>query len=166
MKAFGVQGDLVVLPMTDDPGRFRKARTLFVGREGAVPEEIGVERAVVEPRGVRLRLRGVGDRTAAERLVGKLLFVDARHRIRLPRGRYFVHEIIGLAVVDDERGPMGVVCDVIKYPAHDVYVVDRGGRQYMIPAVREFVRAVDLETRTLRVRLIEGMADESGAEEA
>lgn len=160
-KAFGIRGELIVLPMTDAPERFLRLKQLFVGTEEATARAMTVAWARVEPRGVRLKLEDVDDRDAAERLVGSLTFVDARHRIRLAPGRYFIHDIVGLTVVDETRGVVGTVHDVVKYPAHDVYVVGFHDREYMIPAVKEFIRNIDLAARRLTVRLIEGMTDET-----
>lgn len=159
-KAFGIHGELIVLPMTDAPERFRRLKQLFVGTDEETAGEMAVAWARVEPRGIRLKLQGVDDRNAAERLVGSLLFIDARQRIRLAKGHYFIHDVVGLTVVDETRGVVGTVHDVLKYPAHDVYVVGFHDREYMIPAVKEFIRNIDLSSRQVTVRLIEGMADE------
>ncbi|HEX9005712.1 MAG TPA: ribosome maturation factor RimM [Bacteroidota bacterium] len=160
-KAFGVRGELIVLPMTDAPQRFRRLKQLLVGTDEETTAEMAVAGVRIEPRGIRLKLEGIDDRDAAERLVGSLLFVDADHRIRLPKGRYFIHDIVGLTVVDETRGVVGTVHDVLKYPAHDVYVVAFHDREYMIPAVKEFIRDIDLPSGRLTVRLIEGMTDEN-----
>ena len=80
--------------------------------------------------------------------------------MKLPRGRYFVHQIVGLTVLDQHSAVVGRVRDVLKLPAHDVYVVEREGRELMIPAVREFVRGIDPESGIVRVHLIEGMVEE------
>ena len=123
--------------------------------------EIGtyVEKAVVSPRGIRLKLRGIDDRNAAGRIRGKILFVDEAHRAKLSKGQYFVHDVLGLAVREEGGGDLGTVADILRYPASDIYVVrgDRG--EILIPAVKEFVRSVDLGTRTMTVRLIEGMTE-------
>lgn len=157
VKAIGIAGEVVVQPMTDFPARFRKLRLLWMGRDNASAAATAVEKAVVSPRGIRLKLKGIDDRTAADRLRGNLLFVDEAHRAKLPPGRYFVHDVLGLAVCDEGGGDLGTVADVLRYPASDVYVV-RGARgEILIPAVKEFIRSVDLAGRRMTVRLIEGM---------
>ena len=117
----------------------------------------------VSGRGVRLKLAGIDDRDAADRARGKILFVDEAHRAKLAKGQYFVHDVLGLAVREEGGSDLGTVADVLRYPASDVYVIrgDRG--EILIPAVKEFIRSVDLETRTMTVRLIEGMVPEVGA---
>lgn len=96
-------------------------------------------------------------RTAAEALKGQLLFVDEQHRVRLPAGKYFVHDVLGLEVRDDLGRALGTVADVLHTPANDIYVVRGDAHEFMIPAVREFIEAIDLERRTMTVHLIDGL---------
>ena len=159
VKGFGIRGHVVVQPMTDMPARFSRLKTVWMGKDTHHVTRQGVELAVIEPRGVRLKLEGIDDRTAADALRGTLLFVAEAEAIRLPKGHVFVHELLGMIVNDDEGHSLGTVADVLKYPANDVYVVRDGMREIMIPAVREFVRAIDTRTRTVTVHLIEGMAE-------
>jgi 16S rRNA processing protein RimM len=160
VKPFGVRGEVVVEPLTDDPDRFAALRTVLVGEHATAGRRMKVERVRPTGRGVRLALEGVGDRSAAEGLRGQFLFVPPDERIRLPEGRHFVHTLIGLAVVSEQGEPLGSLVEVLKLPAHDVYVV-RGERgEMMIPAVEEFVRRIDPAAGVITVRLIEGMSPE------
>ncbi len=159
VKAIGIAGDVVVKPMTDFPERFRRLKVLWIGAESCAVTEAGIEKAAVSGRGIRLKLRGIDDRNAAERIRGKILFIEEARAVKLPPGEYFIHDVLGLSVRDEGGGDLGTVADVLRYPASDVYVI-RGNRgEILLPAVKEFVRSVDLGTRTMVVRLIEGMAE-------
>ena len=160
VKAFGIRGEVVIRIYTDSTSRFRRLKEVHLGRDAAASAAMRVERVAVEARGVRLKLAGVDSRTAAEALVGSLLFVDEGHRMPLPRGRFFVHEVVGLRVCDEEGRDLGTVREVLKMPAQDVYVIERHGREVMIPAVKEFVREIDPAAGIMRVRLIEGLLEE------
>ncbi len=160
VKAFGVRGEVVVECLADSPDRFRTVHAVLLGPDAATARPTRVLRAAIEPRGVRISLRDVADRTSAERLVGHFLFVDARHRAKLPPSRFFVHQVVGLTVLDQNSAVVGHVRDVLKLPAHDVYVVERHGHEVLIPAVREFIRSIEPESGVIRVQLIEGMAEE------
>jgi len=161
VKVFGVRGDVIVQPMTDFPGRLRRARALWIGTDTHAALETRVERVAVSPRGIRLKLRGIDDRSAAEGLRGKLLFIDEGHAAPLKKGEFFVHDILGLTVRSETGVDLGTVADVLRYPASDVYVVRGPAGEIMIPAVREFVLSVDIAARTMTVRLIEGMTERS-----
>jgi len=159
VKAYGIKGEIVVRPLTDSPGRFKSIHRLYVGRSSEAVHESSVEWVMVQPRGVRMKLAAVNDRNAAERLIDSLLFVDEQTRMRPPRGTYFAHDLLGLRVVDQDGREIGTVTDVLKHSAHDIYVIDAQGREVMVPAVKEFISAIDLNSRTMRVKLIEGMLE-------
>jgi len=159
VKAFGVKGEVVVQSFTDSPARFQKLAGVSMGTDAANATPVTVRCTSAEPRGVRLKIDGVEDRTAAEGVVGALLFVDDTGRAPLPRGRYYVHEIIGLRAEDEAGRPLGTVEDVLKYPAHDVYVIRGAQGEILVPAVKVFVRSIDLAHGRMRVRLIEGMVE-------
>jgi len=164
VKAFGVHGDVVVRPMTDDPGRFTATRRVFLGRyaeaiagTGALADEATIEAVQVDGRGVRLHLSTVPDRTAAEKSVGLLVMIPKDERLPLEDGRYYVDDLIGLAAMSPAGERLGTLADVMRMPGHDVYVIHDNGTEFMVPAVKEFVKAVDLTARTVTIELIEGM---------
>jgi 16S rRNA processing protein RimM len=113
----------------------------------------------VQPRGVRLKLATVKDRNAAERLIDSLLFVDEQTRVRPESGSYFTHDLLGLRVVDQSGHEIGKMREVLKFPAHDIYVIDVRGRELMVPAVKEFITSIDLTSNTMKVKLIDGMLE-------
>ncbi|MBK7258878.1 MAG: 16S rRNA processing protein RimM [Ignavibacteriae bacterium] len=164
VKAFGVRGDLIVRPMTDEPERFSATRRVFLGRQadvlagtGTVVEETTIEESQIDGRGVRLHLASVPDRTAAEKSVGLLVLIPKEERLSLEDGRYYVDDLIGLTVQSVSGERFGTLADVMRLPGHDVYVVRDNGTEFMIPAVKEFIKVVDLAARTVTVELIEGM---------
>jgi 16S rRNA processing protein RimM len=160
VKAFGVRGEIVVQSFSDSPKRFARLRRAWLGRNPSEIHEVEIRVTSIEPRGVRVRLMGVEDRSAAASLVGSYLFVGPKERVKVPPGRHFIHEIVGYEVVDAERGAIGRLRGVLKLPAQDVYVVSRRGRDVLIPAVREFVVGIDSDTKSIQVRLIDGMLEE------
>jgi 16S rRNA processing protein RimM len=159
-KVFGIKGEVVVRPMSASPERFTNLKHVYLG---SGPDDVlaaGVEYTRVEDRGVRIRFRGLPDRTTVEPFVGALIFVDEHQLIKPKKGSHFIHDIVGLRVVDEHNREIGVVKDVLKYPAQDVYVINQDGREWMIPAVKEFVRSIDVSARTMKVHLIEGMMEQ------
>ena len=122
-KAFGLHGEVVILPMTESPDRFKKLKRVYLGRNAEEANGFTIEYSRVESKGVRVKLVETKDRTSAEPLVGSLIFVDEKQRITPESGAYFIHDVVGLAVVDEHNNNLGIVKDVIRLPAQDVYVV-------------------------------------------
>lgn len=158
-KAIGIRGEVIVRPMTDERNRFKKLKRVFVGRTEQSVVEAAVQHVDVRGRGIRLKLRDVQNKTEAAKIVGALLFVNEGDRIRLPRGTYFIHDVLGIRVLDEEGNDVGVVKDVMRLPAQDVYVIENGGNEIMVPAVNEFIKEIDVDRKLMRVKLIEGMRE-------
>lgn len=165
VKAFGIKGEIIIEPLTDMPERFRSLRRVLLVSETAAkgladekPVVTEVTAVQIEARGIRMSLACAPDRTAAEALVGKLVMIPQEEVVTLPPGTFFVHQVIGYRAVDEHGATLGTLADVLRFPAHDVYVITADGEQdLMVPAVREFVKAIDSATRTITVRVIEGM---------
>lgn len=135
-------------PLTDFFERFDPGNVLLIQ---------GVEREITGARlqneRLVLQLDGITDRTAAENLQWEYLEADEELDVELDEDEYFSADLIGMRVVTEEGEVLGEVEKVLPYPAHDLLVVDG----IMIPAVKEFVKQVDVKGRRMVVHLIEGM---------
>ena len=101
------------------------------------------------------RLEGVEDINAAMALKGKTVEI-LRADAHMKDGEFFVQDILGFTVVDEDGHTVGKLVDAFETPASMLYVV-RGESEHLIPAVREFILGIDAESEQIRVHLIEGM---------
>jgi 16S rRNA processing protein RimM len=156
-KVFGVKGEVKVHSYSRKLDEFEALDSVLVGKreEGAVRREI--EKVVARGNDIYVKFRDISDRNASELLVGHFLFVEKSQRKRLASGEYFVDDFLGLEVRDSGNNFLGVVKEVLNYPAHDVYVVRAGGVDVMVPAVKEIIRSVDLKNRTMIIDPPEGL---------
>ena len=88
-------------------------------------------------------------------LKGKTVTVD-REDVRLPKGRFFVQDILGARVVDERGNEIGRLVDVLERPAQNIYVV-QGETEHLIPAVPAFILNPDAEAVVITVHMIEGL---------
>jgi 16S rRNA processing protein RimM len=158
-KVFGVKGEVKVHSYSRSYDEFEKLRFVLAGKSDDKVVERTIEK--VSPRGndIYIKFQDVNDRNASEALVGHFLFVEETARKRLAPGEFFVDDIIGMFVYDLQKKMLGVVRDVVRYPAHDVYVVKTGRGEVMVPAVADIVRAVDVKNRTIMIDPPEGLFD-------
>ncbi|EKP93698.1 16S rRNA processing protein RimM [Thermaerobacter subterraneus DSM 13965] len=147
--------------MSDDPRRLQPGLEVLVAPPDGGPLRADrVEWARPHGRFWRVKLAGCPDRTAAEALRGGRLQVPEDQVPPLPPGRYYVFQLVGLDVVDSGGRKVGQVRDVLRYPANDVIVVEGdGGREFLIPAIRQAVEAVDLERGRLVLGDLPGLLD-------
>ena len=152
VSTHGIAGEVKILPWCDGPEFLKEFDTFYI--EGtAYP----VEQARVHKNMLLCKLSGVNDMNAAQVMKNKVVCID-RSDARIPEGRVFISDLIGLPVYADGQ-EIGVLKDVYTGPANDVYIV-KGEKEYMIPAVSEFREDVNVDEGYVRVRLIEGMAVE------
>ena len=107
---------------------------------------------------VALLLETVDTVEKATDLVGNELFVKEENMPKLEKGNYYLKDLIGLAVTDVNVGELGELTNVFFTGANDVYEITAGdGKTSLIPAVREFVKEIDINKKIMTVELIEGM---------
>ncbi len=160
----GIQGEMVIDPLTDDPNRFSGLKRVLLSK-GEKTARFEVEQIRVGPKTKRLKqkvllkLKGVESPEEARKLVGSFLEIEKEDLIRLPKGRYFIFDVIGLKVMTTENRQVGTVKEVISLPANDVYVVEGVEKQYDIPAIKEVVKKIDLEKKEMIIEPKEGLLD-------
>ena len=171
LRAHGTGGEVSCEIVTEFPQRFRRTKRLFLvppagpGRgeplAGATPRAYGVNRARITPHGghsgVILSLDGVPDRDAAEALRGWLVQVPEGEAWKLPSGRFYWHQIVGLRVVTTEGEELGTVSEILETGANDVYVVKGSGGERLIPAIKQVVTEIAPDRGEMVVSLIPGM---------
>jgi len=158
IRPHGIRGEVVVEVTTDAPERFAPGSTLDVG-DPASPVPYTVAGSRPHQGRLLVTLDGIEDRTAAESLRGSFLSIPAS-RARAPEeGRYYAFQLEGLSVVDEDGVDLGVMKGVLENPANDLWVIRVGERDVLVPAVREFVRDVDLAAGRIVLRPIPGLFD-------
>jgi len=158
----GLNGELRVELHTDFPERFAPGETVWLG-EALTAKTIQTAR---EHKGmILLALDDVTSRDEAEALRDEWLFIPEDAAMELPEGEYWVHDIIGLAVVDEAGQPLGQVTDILQTGANDVYIITPAAgvnrdKELLIPAIAEVVQNVDLSSGTMTIRIVPGLIDE------
>lgn len=151
VNTHGVQGEVKIMPWADSPEFLLDFDTIYID-----DRPVKIRSARVHKNCVLATLEGVDGVDAAMLLKGKTIYL-ARADIHLPEGRFFLADLMGLEVRDADSGEtLGVLADILTPPANLVYVV-KGKREYLIPAVEEFIIETNLDAGFMRVRLLEGM---------
>ncbi len=155
----GTRGEVRMMPLSDFPERYSMlTRVTLSGPAGR--EAYDVESARWHKSTVLLKLKGIDSRGAAEALRGAQVLVKRDELPVLPEGSFWIFDLVGLKAVSTDGDTLGVVVDVLKLPANDVYVVQRpDGGQLLLPATREVVRKVDSDKGTITVYLLPGLVE-------
>ena len=155
----GVRGEVKVFPTTDDVKRFKRLKEVIL--------DTGKEELTLEIEGVKffkqfviLKFKGYDNINDIEKYKGKSLLVTRANAVRLRRDEYFIADLQGLTVVDEEDKVLGTLRDVMETGANDVYVIEMtDGRELLLPAIKQCILKVDIETGIMQVHVLEGLLD-------
>ena len=155
----GVRGEVKVYPTTDDPRRFRRLKEVVL--------DTGKEKMNLEIEGVKffkqfviLKFKGLDNINDIEKYRQKSLYVTRKNAVRLQRDEYFIANLIGLKVQDEDGKELGTVKDVIETGANDVYEVEMAdGKSLLLPAIKQCILNVDVENGMMQVHVLEGLLD-------
>lgn len=137
--AYGLDGAVKVVPLTDFADRFDAGATLLI--DGSERE---VEWSRSSQLGLVVKLRGIDNRTTAGQFRGRYLEVPETAVRELAEGRFYHHQVVGLAVLTSSGRQLGTIAEVLERPANDVWVSREGVVEHLIPATRDAVVEVDI----------------------
>lgn len=146
----GVRGEIKLLSWLDSPEMLCEFdRCRISGRE-YVMDSVRVQKTCN-----LVKLRGVDTMEDAQKLRGKTMEL---YREDISDELIFASELVDVEVYAD-GARIGKIKEVLDYPGNSVYVV-QGEREYLIPAVKEFILSTDLERNQMQVKLLKGMASD------
>lgn len=155
VNVVGLRGDVKVYNYSDSIQIYEKTPEIYVD-----DKLTKIEKARLQKNMVVLKLGGIDDRDAAERLRGSELYVTDADLPELPEGQFYVRDLIGMTVKEENGTVLGKVTDVIQNTAQDILEVElENKKKALIPKVEQFVLDIDGDSRVITVRLIEGMLD-------
>ncbi len=146
VKPQGVRGEVKVAPATDDPERFCELPHVYLDEKGE--KQLKVLSGRVREGYAFLTLEGISDRDQAEGLRNVFLYIDRENAVKLPEGRYYISDLIGMDVKDEAGNALGKLTDVFQAGGNDVYEV-RGNRVFRFPALKRALVSVDVENAVM-----------------
>ncbi len=155
----GNKGEVKVSPLTDNLERWLEL-TRVLRADGTGTNELWIENVRFFRGLVIVKFRGIDNISTAEELRGEFLWLPEEERPRLPEGRFYLDQLIGLKVYDLNGRFLGKIEEVLQTGANDVYIV-RGGEEgeILLPAIKQVVRQVDTEQGFMHVELLPGLVD-------
>ena len=154
----GVKGMVRVQAWSDDGEFLKNFKTFYTDDKG----ENSLKATSVTPHKnvVLIAFKGVDTIEKAEALRNKIIYID-RKDVKLPKGRYFIDDLIGCTVFDaDTSEILGTLSDVSQTGANDVWHIEKDEKEYLIPAIDDVIVSVDIENERLVIRPLKGIFDD------
>jgi len=162
VKSKGIRGELSVFPLTDFPQRFYTCpqdaahKNIFLRKNGKL-ECVKIESVRMGKKGIFLKFEGVDTKEKARAYIGCTLEIERDQVYELPPDTYYIFDLIGIEVITEGGERVGEITDVYRLPANDVYVVHKDNQEILLPAVKEFIKKVDVKNRTMIIHTMDGL---------
>ena len=149
----GTSGEIRIKSYTDVPDRFDPGRELYID---GVSHRITAS-STGHPKQVILKLEGIDTLPAAQGLAGQWLTSPVQDSPELPAEEFFHYQLMGLQIRTEDGEELGTLQEIIQTGSNDVYLVEKDGRELLLPAISQVIRRVDLSAGVMVVNLLEGM---------
>ncbi|HLR21393.1 MAG TPA: ribosome maturation factor RimM [Tissierellaceae bacterium] len=158
ISSHGVRGEVKVYPLTDDINRFSLLEKAYISEEKL---EVNVEFVKYHKGIVIIKFSEFNNINEILVFKGNYIYVDIEDRIILPKGKFFIDDLIDCKVYDTLNNWIGTLEDVIQGASNDVYFIknDKKNEEYLIPAVKNFVKKIDTKEKKIIIDPIEGMIE-------
>jgi 16S rRNA processing protein RimM len=154
-STWGLRGHVKITAYSSNPLRYQRGATLIV--QGTPRRVLDVNSSQGYPI---VQFEGYTSITRAETLRGALIEIDEADLPALPEGEYYLHDLIGIAIVTAAGERIGTLVEVLTTGANDVYLVRREDKpDALIPAIPDVILRVDLEAHTMTIEPLPGLLD-------
>ena len=160
VRPFGRRGEVVVEPLTDDPGRFFKIESAEVGPSGQPGTRRSLDSVRIHKGRPVILFDGVSDITSAETLRGMEVRIPDAERAALPEGRYYSDQLVGCKAETETGVPLGEIVGTLDTAGPSLLVL-RGpdGSEDLIPFVEALCVLVEPPTGKTTGRVVLNVPD-------
>ena len=155
----GVRGMVRVQAWADNGEFLKKFKRFYLDNMGSKSLEV-IE---VKPANtvVLIKFKGVDSVPEAEALRNTVIYID-RKDAKLPKGSYFIADLIGCGVYNfDDNCYLGTITEVSSTGANDVWHIEKDGKEYLFPAVKEMIDNIDIDNEKVVIKPIKGIFDDA-----
>ena len=154
VNTHGIRGELKTIPLVDNEKDLLDYKFFFIEDKKYESESVRFHKDFA-----LIKLKGIDDMDMAEKLKGKFLELPREELKPLPEGSYYICDLIGLKVIDESIGELGIINEVFNTGSNDVYVVEYKNKPLCIPVLDGVVKEVDLDNNIMTVILPKGLLD-------
>lgn len=158
ISTHGIKGEVKVYPLTDNLDRFDYLKTAYIGDKKI---KVELERVKYHKNLAILKFREFNDINEIISFKDSFIYVDEEGKVVLPEDHFFIYDLLDSQVFDTKSNLIGTIIDVLQGPSNDVYVIKGidNHKEYLIPAVKQFIIDVNTLDKKVVIQPIEGMIE-------
>ncbi|MBR4838608.1 MAG: 16S rRNA processing protein RimM [Bacteroidales bacterium] len=157
-KTHGLKGELTVKLDVVNPSDFKDLRYVLIEEGGSLIPYF-IEYHKINGDKMFVQLQDVKNVERALTFVGKAVFLPNEMMPELAEDEFYYSEIVGFKLIDEEKGEVGIISNVLEYPTQAVIQVMKDGKEILIPVHEDILQKVNKKAKTLNIKAPEGLID-------
>ncbi len=159
IRPHGIRGELKVQSLSDFPDRLTRIKTIFVSeQDGDSAQSYEIELVRRQSPYFLVKLKSVNDLDNAENFRNKFIKIEQKDVHPLEKNQFYHYQLVGLNVLSTTGEELGTISAVIPNPGNDLFQVNGQNRsKFLIPAVTEFIKEIDLLNQRMIINFIPGL---------
>lgn len=156
VNTHGVKGCMKCLPLTDDIERFDELEYIYTEKDD---KKRKINNVWYRNNLVYLQLEGIDDINIAETFRDTFISIFEDQLRVLPEDSYYLFDLEGMEVYSTDGEYIGKISVVYQTGANDVYEIVNKNKSFLIPAVKDVVKRVNIEDKKMVIHVIEGLLE-------
>lgn len=160
VNTHSLKGNIKVNMYTETLEDIKKYSYIFISLKNMDEDKEKIKFEIEEIKFLKnqviLKLKGIEDISEAEKLKNKYIYITEEQLKKnnpLKNNEYYIKDLVGLDVINEKGEKVGILSEVLELNT-DVYVVKRSfGKDILIPAIKQFVKKVNIEENKMFVSL-------------
>ena len=157
-KTHGIKGEVTIRLDVDDPSQYRGMK-FFLLEINKVLTPFFVEKVSCSGDKFYVTIQDIKTVEAASALTGKEVYLPLEMLPKLSGKQFYYHEVKGFMVVDEEKGELGPIAEVIEYPTQAIIQVFKDKKEILIPILDQVIQKVDRKAKRLYIKAPEGLIE-------
>jgi 16S rRNA processing protein RimM len=139
---YGSKGFVLIGSYSDFSERFFKLNSVYLEFFSST-KEFFVENVMKVGGNFAIKFKGFDNDEEVKFLLGKKIYVDKEHSIKLSDDTYFIHDLIESEVFQGSKF-IGFLEDVLTLQSNDVYIIrDAEKKKILVPAIKDYIESFD-----------------------
>lgn len=156
VNTHGVKGYIKCIPLTDDLERFEELEYVYTEKDNIkrTIDDVWYQKGLV-----CLKLKDIDDMDKAESFKDTYISIVEDQLRVLPENSYYLFDLEGMDVYSNNGDYIGKISEVYQTGANDVYEVKNNKNSYLIPAIKDVVKSVNVQDKKMIINVIEGLLE-------
>ena len=158
-NSHGIKGEVKILSFNDDLASFDYYKKLYIKNQTGF-EEFVIERKRSHKNMMIVKFTQFDNINDILKFKEKEVYVKKQDLPELENNEYYISDLIGLEVIDQDNNPIGYLSQVFNYTNNDVYeITDTHGKKHLVPAIKEFIQSINMDNKTITIITIDGLIE-------